>query len=96
MLEDQDGEYSYPAVVQTRDGMVHVTYTHRRTRIRHVVLDPAELRRYPMPGVEWPEEAPVLAPQSGAGLEAGAFSRPPSAAAGQTTRAPSRTASGDR
>ncbi len=60
MLEDQDGEYSYPAVVQTGDGLVHVTYTHRRTRIRHVVLDPAKLPRYPMPGGEWPAEAPVL------------------------------------
>ncbi len=60
MLEDQDGEYSYPAVIQAGDGLVHVTYTHRRTRIRHVVLDPAALPRYPMPGVEWPHEAPVL------------------------------------
>jgi predicted neuraminidase len=63
MLEDQDGEYSYPAVIQTRDGLVHVTYTHRRTRIRHVVLDPAALPRYPMPGVDWPDEAPVLPPE---------------------------------
>lgn len=63
MLEDQDGEYSYPAVIQGRDGLVHVTYTHRRTRIRRVVLDPAALRRYPMAGVEWPAEAPVLPPE---------------------------------
>ena len=61
MLEDQDGEYSYPAVIQTRDGLVQVTYTHRRTRVRHLVLDPAKLQRHPMPGGEWPEEAPVLA-----------------------------------
>ena len=63
MLEDQDGEYSYPAVIQTRDGRVHVTYTHRRTRIRHLVLDPAALPRHPMSGAEWPDEAPVLAPE---------------------------------
>ncbi len=63
MLEDQDGEYSYPAVIQTRDGRVHVTYTHRRTRIRHLVLDPAALPRRPMSGAEWPEKAPVLAPE---------------------------------
>ncbi|MCY3928436.1 MAG: exo-alpha-sialidase [Acidobacteria bacterium] len=63
MLEDQDGEYSYPAVIQTGDGRVHVTYTHRRTRIRHFVLDPAALPRYPMPGIEWPSEAPVLSPE---------------------------------
>lgn len=36
--------YSYPAVIQTRDGLVHVTYTWRRERIRHVVLDPQALQ----------------------------------------------------
>ena len=63
MLEDQDGEYSYPAVIQARDGQVHVTYTHRRTRIRHLTLDPTLLPRYPMPRGEWPGEAPVLPPE---------------------------------
>ena len=42
-LEDQPGEYSYPAVVQTSDGRVHVTYTWKRQRVKHVVLDPAKL-----------------------------------------------------
>jgi predicted neuraminidase len=44
-LEDGWGEYSYPAVIQTADGLVHVTYTWKRERIKHVVIDPAFLDR---------------------------------------------------
>lgn len=43
VLEDQPGEYSYPAIVQTSDGKVHVTYTWKRQRVRHAVIDPAKL-----------------------------------------------------
>lgn len=42
-LETQPGEYSYPAVIQASDGLVHVTYTWQRKKIRHVVLDPKKL-----------------------------------------------------
>jgi len=42
-LEDEPGEYSYPAVIQTSDGRVHITYTWKRQRVRHVVVDPAKL-----------------------------------------------------
>jgi len=43
VLEDEPGEYSYPAIIQTSDGLVHVTYTWRRKRVRHVVVDPMKL-----------------------------------------------------
>jgi len=43
VLEDQPGEYSYPAVLQASNGRVHITYTWRRQRIKHVVIDPRRL-----------------------------------------------------
>jgi predicted neuraminidase len=39
VLENEPGEYSYPAVIQTRDGLVHIAYTWKRRRIKHVVID---------------------------------------------------------
>lgn len=42
-LETEPGEYSYPAVIQAADGLVHLTYTWKRQKIRHVVLDPKKL-----------------------------------------------------
>lgn len=44
VLEDAPGEYSYPAMIQARDGKVHVTYTWKRERIKHAVVDPARLK----------------------------------------------------
>ena len=41
ILENAPGEYSYPAIIQSRNGLVHITYTWKRQRIKHVVLDPS-------------------------------------------------------
>lgn len=45
VLEDEPRKngYAYPAVIQTRDGLVHVTYTWDRVKIKHVVIDPQRL-----------------------------------------------------
>ena len=55
VLENAPGEYSYPAVIQTSDGLVHVTYTWKRERIKHVVIDPRRLVLRDMPGGQWPQ-----------------------------------------
>ena len=56
VLEREPGEYSYPAVIQTADGLVHVSYTWNRQRIKHVVIDAARLKPVPMPDGNWPQE----------------------------------------
>ena len=43
VLEDATAEFSYPAVVQRKNGLVDITYTNRRKTITHVVIDPAKL-----------------------------------------------------
>ena len=54
-LEAEPGEYSYPAIIQTRDGLVHITYTWKRQRVRHVVIDPAQLKTQPIVDGAWPK-----------------------------------------
>ena len=42
-LEQQEGEYSYPSIIQSSDGLLHITYTYRRRTVKHLVIDPESL-----------------------------------------------------
>lgn len=45
VLEDSPiSQYSYPSVIQGRDGMVYIVYTWRRKKIKFVKIDPSKLK----------------------------------------------------
>ena len=43
-LESDPGEYSYPAMIQAADGTLHITYTWRRQKIKHVEIKQADIK----------------------------------------------------
>jgi predicted neuraminidase len=55
VLENSPGEFSYPAIIQTADSLVHATYTWKRQRVKHVVIDPAKLQPRALVNGEWPK-----------------------------------------
>jgi alpha-L-rhamnosidase len=48
VLESEPGEFSYPAIIQSRDGMIHIIYTWKRERMKHVVISPEALPEKPI------------------------------------------------
>lgn len=55
VLEDSKiSQYSYPAIIQGSDGMLHCVYTWRRQRIKYVKIDPEKLITFPIENGEWP------------------------------------------
>lgn len=67
VLEDQPGEYSYPAAIQTSDGLVHITYTWKRQRVKHVVVDPSKLKLKPIVDGQWPKATEASSDQKSEG-----------------------------
>jgi predicted neuraminidase len=57
VLENEPGEYSYPAIIQTADGLIHITYTWKRQKVRHAVVDPAKFKPAPIIDGAWPSSA---------------------------------------
>ena len=63
ILEDSPiSQYSYPSVIQTADGLVHVVYTWRRQKIKHVVIDPKKLDLKEIKDGVWPKVDGYTAP----------------------------------
>lgn len=52
-------QYSYPAVIQGDDGMLHFGYTWRRQRMKYVKVDPSKLTLEKIENGEWPGGNPV-------------------------------------
>lgn len=54
VLESDPGEYSYPSIIQTSDGLVHITYTWKRQKVKHVVVDPSRVVGRSIVDGRWP------------------------------------------
>lgn len=60
VLEDSPiSQYSYPSIIQSKDGMVHVVYTWRRQRIKYAKIDPSKLKLTEIKNQKWPGKIKV-------------------------------------
>jgi predicted neuraminidase len=66
ILEDSPiSQYSYPSIIQSSDGMVHIVYTWRRQKIKYVKVDPSKLIGKKIVDGKWPAMKGYQAPQAG-------------------------------
>ncbi|WP_163399584.1 sialidase family protein [Flavobacterium fluviatile] len=60
VLEDSKiSQYSYPSIIQSSDGMVHIVYTWRRQKLKYVKIDPDKLVALPIKNGIWPGQEGV-------------------------------------
>jgi predicted neuraminidase len=52
-------QYSYPGIIQSRNGLVHLVYTWHRRSIEHAVINPKAFKPVPMPDGKWPSSGPL-------------------------------------
>jgi predicted neuraminidase len=43
VLEEEKGEFSYPAIIQTSDLKIHITYSYHQRMIKHIIIEPDTL-----------------------------------------------------
>jgi predicted neuraminidase len=56
--QEEKAEFSYPAIIQSSDGLVHISYTWKRQRIKHVVVDPDQIQAGDLLGLgNWDDES---------------------------------------
>lgn len=66
ILEDSPiSQYSYPSIIQGKDGMVHVVYTWRRKKIKYVKIDPSKLQGIKIVDGKWPALKGYEPPKAG-------------------------------
>ncbi|MGD9202823.1 MAG: exo-alpha-sialidase [Chitinispirillia bacterium] len=57
-----NGNYHYPSIIQSRDGLVHIVFTWARKVIGYIVVNPYKItddNTVPMPNGNWPSSGPL-------------------------------------
>lgn len=65
--QDTLGQYSYPSVIQSSDGMVQIIYTWRRKKIKYLEIDPSRLVLKKIVDGVWPGATAGGEPAAGNG-----------------------------